>query len=195
MAANSEQERTVLRLWLLFRRVGDSLGLAQDLVCGKYGLTSQQFAVLVCIKSRGPLKQADLARMLQRSRNSMTFILDRMIKAGLVRRKRNRKDRRAVSVTMTDKGNDAIEMAAPAGWEFIHEVVSPLSYQDQRALADMLETVNCVLIGRVNPETDMADIIKKSLTADPDLYKRMVKNVLPPAYQPKCKVAETKTIR
>jgi DNA-binding MarR family transcriptional regulator len=190
MVVNSEQERTVLRLWLLFRRVGDSLGLAQDLVCGKYGLTSEQFGVLVSIKSRGPLKPSDLAWMLQRSPNSMSMIVDRMVKAGLLRRKRDTKDRRLVFVNMTDKGREAIEMAASPAWEFIHKVVSPLAYQDQRALADMLETVNCVLVGCVNPEMDMAEIIKESLTADPDLYKRMAKNVLPSGYEAKGKCRE-----
>jgi hypothetical protein len=113
-----------------------------------------------------------------------------MVKAGLVRRTRDRKDRRTVSVSMTDKGKEAVEPAIPAGWEFIHKVVSPLSYDDQRALADMLETVKCELAGYLNPEMDTAEIIKKSLTKDPDLYKRMVKNVLPAGYEAEWKRRE-----
>jgi hypothetical protein len=105
-----------------------------------------------------------------------------MVKAGLVRRTRDRKDRRAVFVSMTDKGKEAVEPAIPAGWEFIHEAVSPLSYDDQRALANTLETVKCKLVGYLNPEMGMAEITKNSLTRDPDLYKRMVKNVLPSGY-------------
>jgi DNA-binding PadR family transcriptional regulator len=111
------------------------------------------------------------------------MIIDRMVKAGLVRRIRDRKDRRAVFVSMTDKGKAAFEPAAPAGWEFIHKVLSPLSHDDQRGLADMLETVKCELFGYLNPEMDKAEIIKNSFTKDPDLYKRLVKNVLPPGYE------------
>ena len=187
MAVNSEQENTILRLWLLLRRVGDALGLCQDMVYGKYGLTTEQFGVLASIKSRGPLRPLDLALILERSPNSMSMIVDRMVKAGLVRRTRDRKDRRAVFVSMTDKGREAVEPAIPAGWEFIHKVVSPLSYDDQRALASMLETVKCELVGYLNPEMDTAAIMKKSLTGDPDLYKRMVKKVLPSGYDSKRK--------
>ena len=187
MAVNSEQENTILRLWLLLRRVGDALGLCQDMVYGKYGLTTEQFGVLASIKSRGPLRPLDLALILERSPNSMSMIVDRMVKAGLVRRTRDRKDRRAVFVSMTDKGREAVEPAIPAGWEFIHKVVSPLSYDDQRALASMLETVKCELVGYLNPEMDTAEIMKKSLTGDPDLYKRMVKKVLPSGYDSKRK--------
>jgi len=187
MAINSEQESTILRLWLLLPRVGDALALCQDLVFSKYGISTEQWRVLMCIKSRGPLRPVDLASMLERSPNSMSMIVDRMVKAGLVRRTRDRKDRRAVFVTTTDKGKAAAEPAAPAGWEFIHKVLSPLSYDEQRALASMLETMKCELFGYLNPEMDRADIIKNSFTDDPDLYKRLVKNVLPPGYEAKGK--------
>jgi len=110
-----------------------------------------------------------------------------MVKAGLVRRTRDRKDRRVVTVSMTSKGEKAVEPAVIAGWEFIHEILSPLSYDDQCALASMLETVKCKLIGYINPEMDKAEIIKNSFTQDPNLYKRMVKNVLPPGYEAKRK--------
>ena len=187
MKVNSESESTVLRLWLLLPRVGDALAICQDLVFGKYGITTEQWRVLTCIKSRGPLRPTDLASMLDRSPNTMTMQVDRMVKAGLVRRTRDRKDRRTVFVSMTDKGKEAVEPAVVAGWEFMHRLLSPLSYDDQRALASMLETIKCELIGYLNPEMDKAEIIKNSFTKDPDLYKRMVKNVLPPGYEAKRK--------
>jgi hypothetical protein len=118
------------------------------------------------------------------------MIIDRMVKTGLVRRTRDRKDRRAVFVSMTDKGRKAVEPAVPTGWQFIHKILSPLSYDDQRALAGMLETLKCELVGYLNPEMDMAEITKKSLTGDPHLYKRMVKDVLPSGYEAKRKSRE-----
>ena len=187
MTGNRESEERVLRLWLLLNRVGPVLSLSQDLVYSKYGLTTEQFAVLTCLKARGPLRPVDLASIVERSPNTVSMLVDRMVKAGLVRRTRDRKDRRAVHVTMTSKGSQAVEPAIPAGWEFIHKVVSPLSYDEQGALVSMLETIKCELAGYVNPEMDRKEIIKKSLTRDPDLYKRMVKNVLPPGYQAKRK--------
>ena len=190
MTVDYESGSTVLRLWLLLPRVGDALALCQDLVFGKYGITTEQFRVLACIKSRGTLRPSDIASMLERSPNSISMMIDRMVKAGLVRRKRDRKDRRTVFVNMTDKGQEAIDPAIPAGWEFIHKLLSPLSYDEQRALAGMLEKIKCDLAGYLNPEMDMAEIIKNSFTGDPDLYKRMMKNVLPPGYEAKRKRRE-----
>lgn len=179
MTVNSESEKTVLRLWLLLRRVGDALALCQDSVFSKYGLTTEQFGVLTSIKSRGPLRVTDLASILERSPNSISMLIERMGKAGLVRRKRDRKDRRVVTVSLTGKGETAVDPAIPVGWEFIHQILSPLSYDDQCAFANMLETVKCELGAYLNPEMEKAEILKSSLTKDPDLYKRMVKNVLP----------------
>ena len=190
MMVNFEQENIVLRLWLLLRRVGDALMLCQDSVFSKYGLTTEQWGVLTSIKSRGPLRPTDLAALLERTPNSMSMLIDRMVKAGLVRRTRDRKDRRVVTVSLTSKGEEVVEPAVIAGWEFIHEVLSPLSDNEQRDLTSMLETVKCELAGYLDPEMDMAEIIKNSFTNDPDLYKRMAKNLLPPGYEAKRRVGK-----
>jgi hypothetical protein len=96
---------------------------------------------------------------------------------------------------MTSKGKEAVEPAVPAGWEFIHKVVSPLSYDDQHALANMLETVKSELASCLNPEMDKAEIIKSSYTKRPDLYKGMVKTLLPPGYEAKRRAGKTQTMR
>ncbi len=187
MTVNSESENTVLRLWLLLRRVGDALMLCQDSIFGKYELTTEQWGVLTAIKARGPLRPSDLSRILERTPNSMSMLVDRMVKAGLVKRTRDRKDRRVVTVSMTTRGETAVEPAVIAGWEFIHEILSPLSQDDQRALASLLETIKCELDSYLHPELDKADIIRNSFTNDPDLHKRMLKNLLPPDYEAKHK--------
>jgi DNA-binding MarR family transcriptional regulator len=183
MAAKSEQGNTVLKLWILLPRVGDVFNRCHDMVFSKYGLTTEQWRVLACIGSRGPLRPVDIASLLERAPNSMSMLVDRMVKAGLVRRTRDRKDRRAVFVSLTDKGRDAVGPAVPAGWQFINKVVAALSYDDQRALVDMLETLKCEFNSYLNPEVDKAEVVKNSLTKDPNLYKRMLRNLLPPGYE------------
>jgi hypothetical protein len=107
------------------------------------------------------------------------MLVDRMVKAGWVRRTRDRSDRRVVRVSLTSKGEKALGPAAPAGWEFIQKILSPLSDKDKQALVGMLEVVKCEIDGYLNPEVDMAKIIKNSYTKQPHLYERMVKNVFP----------------
>jgi len=179
MAVNSESKNIDMKLWLLLHRVRDALVLCEDSILREYGLTMEQFAVLAAVKSRGPLRPADLAFILERRPNSVTMLVDRMVKAGLVRRRRDRIDRRAVYVSLTNKGENALKPATPAGWEFIQKILSTLSYKDKYALASLLEILKCEFRGYLNPEVDMAEIIKNSVTNQPDLYERMVKNIFP----------------
>jgi len=175
MAKKFESENTVLRLWILLHRTADALGRCEDSVLGQCGLTMEQFGVLSTVKgSGGSLRPVDLASLLERSPNSVSMLVDRMVKAGLVRRTRDRKDRRAVKVTLTSKGENALEPAAPAGWELVQKILSPVSEEDKQALVSLLETVKCECFGYLNPEMDMAEIRKKSITNQPDLYQRSV---------------------
>jgi DNA-binding MarR family transcriptional regulator len=180
MALNSESGNRVLRLWLLLHRVRDGIVLCEDSIFGKYGLTTEQFSVLAAVKSRGgSLKPSELGTILARRPNSMSMLVDRMVKAGWVRRTRDRKDRRLVNVYLTSKGEKALEPAAPAGWEFIQKILSPLSDKDKEALNTMLEVLKCEIDAYLNPEADMAEVIKNSYTKQPRLYERMVKNIFP----------------
>jgi DNA-binding MarR family transcriptional regulator len=183
MAVNSESKNTVLRLWLLLHRVRDVLSLCEDSIFREYGITTEQFSVLAAVKTRGgsvsSVRIIDLVDALERSPNSVSMLVDRMVKAGLVRRTRDRRDRRAVRVSLTSKGENAVKSAAPAGWELIQKILSPLSDKDKQALASMLEIVKCEALGYLNPEVDMAEIVKNSATNQPHLYERMVKYVFP----------------
>jgi DNA-binding MarR family transcriptional regulator len=193
MPVKFESENTVLRLWLLLHRVHDALTLCEDSIFGEYEITTEQFRLLGAVTSRGgSLRPSDLALLLERSPNSVSMLVDRMVKAGLVKRKRDRIDRRVVNVTLTDKGKKAVESATPAGWEFIQKILSPVPEKDRDVLAALLETVKCECLGYLNPEMDTAEIIKNSVTNQPGLYERALKNLLPSGFAAKRQVARRK---
>jgi DNA-binding MarR family transcriptional regulator len=180
MAVNSESKNTILRLWLLLHRVRDMLFLCEDSLFGKYGLTTEQLGLLGAVKTLGGSpRPTDLAQRLERSPNSVSMLVDRMVKAGLVRRTRDRKDRRTVFVSATSKGEKAVGFALPAGWELIQKLLSPLSNKDKQALVSMLEIVKDQAVGYLHPEMDVAEIVKNSVTNQPGLYERMIKSIFP----------------
>ncbi|MFW6118216.1 MAG: MarR family winged helix-turn-helix transcriptional regulator [Chloroflexota bacterium] len=188
---NSESGNTILRLWLLLHRVRDILVLCEDKIFGGYGLTTEQFGLIAAVKScGGSLRPSELARILERSPNSVSMLVDRMVKAGLVRRTRDRRDRRVVNVSLTSKAENALKPATPAGWEFIQKILSPLSYEDKYALTNLLERIKCELIGYLKPEMDMSEIIKNSVTNQPGLYKRMIKSISPSGSETKRQSSE-----
>jgi DNA-binding MarR family transcriptional regulator len=121
----------------------------------------EQYLVLVTVKySDPPMRITDVAHVLERSTNSVTMIVDRMVKAGLLRRVRDRSDRRTVNVFLTSKAENALKTANPAAWEFMQDGMSPLSHKDKDAFASLLTTLNRKLLQYLNPGADVEAMTK-----------------------------------
>lgn len=183
MAVNSQPIETDLRLWVLVHRVRHMMALCEDSVFAKCGITNEQFMVLGAIKTNGgSLRPTDLAVILERSQHGISMLVDRMVKAGLVKKtSNNRIDRRVVNVTLTDKGEKAIELAIPEQWKLTLKILSHLSEKDKRTVADVLETMKCECIGYLNPEMDKEEIFENSATRQPHLprlYKRTLNGLI-----------------
>ncbi len=128
--------------WILLRQTYNLILKCEDRVFSEYGITTEQHAVLMTIKHiNEPVRVTDVALWLDRSVNSISMIIDRMVKAGLVRRVRDRKDRRTVFLTITSKAEKAFVPATVAGWGLIQEILSPLSDKDRLTLIRLLGTL------------------------------------------------------
>jgi DNA-binding MarR family transcriptional regulator len=129
-------------VWLLLRQTNNLVLRCEDRVFSEHDITTERHAVLMAMKHiDGPVRPTDVARWLDLSVNSVSMIIDRMVKAGLVKRVRDRKDRRTVFLTTTSKAEKAYVLASVAGWELIQEILSPLSDKDKRILIKLLETL------------------------------------------------------
>jgi len=180
MKADSKQGILILRAWSLLHRVRDVLMRCEDEIFSKYGVTSEQYGVLITIKYIGKsARPTDIAKRLARSPNSVSMIVDRMVKAGLVRRVRDRRDRRVVFVTITDKAEKALHPATTEGLEFIEKAMSSLSNEDLSTFVRLLELVRQGALGCLNQEISMEEIGKDDITTEPDLMKRLREYALP----------------
>jgi len=174
MTPNAKTDNLVVRLWFITHRTRDVLRSCEDKVFGKYGLTAEQYGVLAVMKVLGgSVRVTDLARGLGRGSDSASMIVDRMVRGGLVRRVRDRSDRRTVRVSVTNKGEAAFRPATAAGLELMREITSPLSYQDKRTFVSLHEVVRQRALQYVNPEVDMEEMGRNDITKRPDLVKRL----------------------
>jgi DNA-binding MarR family transcriptional regulator len=175
MTVNYESEKLVLRLWYITHRTCDWLRRCEDQVFGEYNLTTEQYAVLSTIKYLDePVRITDIARWLERSTNSVSMIVDRMVKAGLLRRVRDRNDRREVRVIITSKGETALKPATLGGLEFIEKILSPLSHEDRQTLLSLLETLKYEAFKYLYPGADIEEMRKNEITGQANLVKRLV---------------------
>jgi DNA-binding MarR family transcriptional regulator len=170
MTANSESEQLALRAWFLVHRTRDVLRTCEDQIFGEYGLTAEQYAVLSIMKLlKAPIRVTDVA--------DVSMIVDRMVKAGLITRRRDKGDRRTVILNITTKGENALKPATLAGWNFIREILSPLSNEDKRAFVNVHEMVKYRALQYLNPGLDIEEMRRNEITNRPDLMKRLAQYI------------------
>jgi len=133
MTINSEN------LVSMIHRTHDMLRRREDKIFGEHGLTTEQYEVLTAIKYLdNPVRITDVALRLVRSTNSVSMIVDRMVRAGLLNRVRDEDDRRTVHVSITSKAEALLNPAIVAGHEFIQKTLSQLSDEDKQILLKVL---------------------------------------------------------
>ena len=106
-----------------------------------FGLTDAQFNVLMLLKYQsndGRLIQSALGKMLLVHRSNVTGLVDRMEKAGFVRRITDYLDRRANMVEMTEKGEDIFKKAREAYYEAIEKAMSSVSSGERERVSEVL---------------------------------------------------------
>jgi DNA-binding MarR family transcriptional regulator len=170
---NHELENLNVKLWRMMYQAYTRFKNGMDQILAEHGLTMEQYLVLVTIKYHdAPIRITDIARWLERSTNSITMIVDRMVKAGLLRRVRDRSDRRTVNVFLTSKAENALQPANPAAWEFMQQGMSPLSYKDKHTFASLFEMINHKLLEYLNPGADVEGMLKSDSKQQDYLMKQ-----------------------
>jgi MarR family transcriptional regulator, 2-MHQ and catechol-resistance regulon repressor len=98
------------------------------------GLTTSQFGALEALFHRGPMCQRELGRKLLKSGGNVTLVVDNLEKRGLVRRERERRDRRFVTVHLTEEGQQLIAEYFPRHAAAIVEQMAVLTPSEQHEL-------------------------------------------------------------
>ena len=172
MKKDSGPEELDLKLWRQLYQTYALLKQCEDSVYEKHGLTTEQYAVLVTISYIGePARVSDIAHWLERSTNSISMIADRMVKAGLVRRARDRRDRRVVYISKTGKAESLFRPATVDSFASIRRILSALAQKDKLVLLDLLGEVKYQTLKCVNPSVDIQQVKRDELKRAGDIGK------------------------
>ncbi len=149
----------VLRAWALYHQTYNLLYRCEEVMFSKVGLTPQKYMVLMAIRLiEEPVTVSDVAQWLDRNTNSVSLIVDRMKKDGLVARTRSLGDRRTVRLSLTRKGKEKLDQANIPGWDLVQEMMSPLSENDLNTFAGLLEAIREKAFEYLNPGETMKEV-------------------------------------
>ena len=121
------------------------------------GITFPQYLVLMVLWEQDSQPVNDIARRLLLETNTVTPLLQRMEKLGIVARERGKEDKRQQIVTLTEKGKAMEKLAfetIPAGMGEKLKAC-PLKHEDYTHLAEDLDSIIHSLKKRINDGTPM----------------------------------------
>ncbi|MEK4439626.1 MULTISPECIES: MarR family winged helix-turn-helix transcriptional regulator [Niallia] len=107
----------------------------------EYGVTPAQYGVLNCLWKEGQLSPKQIGEMVYLEAPTVSGILDKMQKAGLIERSVDPNNRRNVLVTVTSKSNSIKENIESATINLNTMVLQNLSDDEQNVLKKALETI------------------------------------------------------
>ena len=115
-----------------------------------HGLDSGEFDVLATLRRAGApyaMRPTELFTSLMISSGGLTARLDRLEKAGLIRRRASREDARSFLVELTNAGRKKIEAAFRADMDLENEMVSGLSDDERTELVRLLRKLTQAMRG------------------------------------------------
>jgi MarR family transcriptional regulator, organic hydroperoxide resistance regulator len=107
-------------------------------VAGRFGLTGPQLAVVKMLEPVGKLSLSALSSKIRARNSTVTGIIDRMEREGLVERRRSDSDRRVINIVLTRKGRELAREIDIEPVQIFRRVLSELGQRDAHELRRIL---------------------------------------------------------
>ena len=146
------------------RKIMRAADLHSQKLMKESGLTAPQLLVMQAIEREGEPSTSTLARQISVSQATMTRIIDRLERAGLVRRQKSTKDKRVVNISLTESGRTKLESAPePLQAEFLREF-RKLEIWEQQMLKSSLSRIATMMDAQ---DIDAAPILQTGAIVEP----------------------------
>lgn len=120
---------------------------------GKSGLTHRQFAVLLTISQHEGLSQTDLVNKTGIDRSTLADLVARLLKKGLIQRRRTKEDARANTIRLSAAGRRALTATQPAAANADKRLLNLLNATQRREFMAALNAISDALDGAAAEES------------------------------------------
>jgi len=138
---------TIIYLYTESRRL--TKGMAREV-----GLTGPQLTVLKLLETFQDLSLSSLSERIRAQNSTVTGIIDRMEREGLVCRERSKSDRRVVYIKLTDKGSKLAREVRVEPLEIFRSALTSLTQADLRDLLRILMKLQKKVLARVEAQAE-----------------------------------------
>ena len=121
-----------LHLWIAVNRATRSVVERLSRQVEGHGLTLTEFAVLEALLHKGALPIGEIGEIVLLTSGSMTYVVDKLERRGLLVRRRSDEDRRVLYADLTDQGRQTINAAFAEHAALLARIMAPLDRTDKR---------------------------------------------------------------
>ena len=108
---------------------------------GEIGLTPRQFAVLLAAAQSEAPTQTDIVDWTGIDRSTVAQMMPRMVKKGLLQRRRSRQDARAIIVRLTETGRNTLRATQLLAERSGTALLTSLSGEQRKAFVEALRAI------------------------------------------------------
>ena len=130
---------------IALRKIIQAIDMNSKKLVKRVGLTGPQLVILQEISSLGEVTAGEIARAVSLSQATLTGILERMEKRGLLSRRRSEHDKRRVMVRITDSGKKVLEDAPSLMQEEFVDGFSSLQEWEQNMILSSLQRLVSIM--------------------------------------------------
>lgn len=152
----SPEEIHALDAYICLVRAADSITNRLNHHLNDFNLTVSQFGILETLFHLGSMCQKQLSTKILKSTANITTVIDNLEKRDLVKRVRQKDDRRFITVELTEKGKKLIKDVFPKHVENIVTEMSLLNKEEKGNLKTL-----CKRLGTQNPDYISANVNNK----------------------------------
>ncbi len=127
-----------LKLWIVLTRAFLTVSARVDAHVAEKGLTTTEFGILEVLLHKGPLLLGDIQRKILVTSGGITYLVDRLVEKGLVKREECPSDRRARYAVLTPAGDALIRGVFPEHAAMIARAMSGLELDEKTAATNLL---------------------------------------------------------
>ena len=134
-----QEEELSLKLFVVLTRALESIKKRVEEDIKRSGLNPTEFAVLELLYSKGeqPIQKIGVKVLIASS--SITYVVDKLEKKNLLKRKPCPNDRRVTYVSITEAGTDLMNDVFPKHRQAINEICSGLDVNEKTVMIEQLK--------------------------------------------------------
>ncbi|RKP51675.1 MarR family transcriptional regulator [Cohnella endophytica] len=128
-----------LDLFIALSRASQWVNAHADRDIKSNGLNRTEFGVLELLYHKGPQPLQQIGDKVLMSSGNITYVVDKLEKKALVRRRASTEDRRLIYAEVTDAGKAFMEEVFPGHADTIRQAVSGLTEEEKLAASKLLK--------------------------------------------------------